>query len=147
MNVETFADVEPGTYFLDPDGDDSTPLTVTYEVAAEGWTSWPGAVKFDDTGHTGLSITTVDNVVTQACDDHAPQDPAVGPTVDDLATALSELAPFELTEPPSDVTLLGYEGKHLKITVPDLEVTGTGETAEYADCVDGNLESWIDSER
>lgn len=145
MNVETFEDVEPGTYFVDPDGDESTPLLVTYEVAAEGWSSWPGAVKFNDKGHTGLSITTVDNLVTEACEDPTPQDPAVGPTVDDLATALSKLAPFELTEPPSDVTLLGYKGKHLKITVPELEVVGSGETAEYADCVDGNLHSWIDS--
>ena len=43
------------------------------------------------------------------------------------------------------MTLLGYQGKHLKITVPDLEVKGSGETAEYADCVNGNLHSWIQS--
>ena len=41
------------------------------------------------------------------------------------------------------MTLLGYQGKHLKITVPDLEVKGSGDTAEYADCVNGNLYSWI----
>lgn len=145
MNVETFdEDVEPGTYYLDPDGDESTPLLVTYEVAAEGWSTWPGAVKLSDKGHTAVTITSVDNVVTQACEDPTPQDPAIGPTVDDLATALSELAPFELTEPPNDVTLLGYQGKHLKITVPDLEVTGSGGSAYYADCVNGNMHSWID---
>jgi len=136
--------LEPGTYFIDPDEDPSTPLTVTYEVA-EGWSGWVGAAKFNDEGHTALSITTVDNLVTEACEDPAPQDPAVGPTVDDLATALSELSPFELTEPPTDVTLLGYQGKHLKITVPELEVTGSGDTAEYTDCVNGNMHSWIDS--
>jgi hypothetical protein len=144
MNVSEFEDLEPGTYYLDPDGDESTPLLVTYDVAAEGWTSWAGAAKFNDDGHTGLSITAVDNVTTEACEDPTPQDPVVGPTVDDLATALSELAPFELTEPPTDVELLGYRGKHLKITVPNMEVVGSGDSAEYADCVDGNLQSWID---
>ncbi len=136
--------LEPGTYFIDPDEDPSTPLTVTYEIP-EGWSGWIGAAKFSPEGHTALTIVTVDNLVTEACEDPAPQDPAVGPTVDDLATALSELSPFELTEPPTVVTLLGYEGKHLMITVPDLEVTGSGDTAEYADCIDGNMHSWIDS--
>lgn len=145
MNVDEFVDVEPGTYFVDPDSDESTPLRVVYDVAADGWTSWPGAVKFNDEGHTAVTITTVENLVTEACEDHAPQEPAVGPAVDDLATALSELAPFELTEPPTDVTLLGHHGKHLKITVPDLAVTGSDDSAEYADCIDGNLQSWIAS--
>jgi hypothetical protein len=144
MRTDEFVDVEPGAYFFDLDADESTPLVVTYEIAASGWQSWPGAVRFRDDGHTGVTITIVDNLVTDACEDPAPLDPPVGPTVDDLATALSELSPFELTEPPTDVTLLGYEGKYLKITVPDLRVTGSGDRAEYADCVDGNLQSWID---
>ena len=42
---EGFADLEPGRYFIDPDGDDTTPLRVTYQVAAEGWAAWFGAVK------------------------------------------------------------------------------------------------------
>ena len=30
--------LEPGgRYFVDPDGDDATPLRVTYQVATEGW--------------------------------------------------------------------------------------------------------------
>jgi hypothetical protein len=136
--------LEPGTYFIDPDEDSATPLTVTYKVSG-GWSGWVGAAKFNEKGHTAVSIVTVDNLVTEACHDPAPQDPAVGPTVDDLATALSKLSPFELTEPPTDVTLLGYKAKHLKITVPDLQVTGSGDTAEYTDCVDGNMHSWIDS--
>ena len=137
--------LEPGPYFIDPDDDPATPLMVTFEVDAEGWSGWVGAVKFAGEGHTAVSIVTVDNVAIEACEGPAPQDPAVGPTVEDLATALSELSPFELTEPPTDVTLLGYEGKHLKITVPDLAVTGSGDHAEYTDCVNGNLYSWIDS--
>ena len=89
-----------------------------------------------------LSITTVTNLVTDGCLDHTPLEPPVGPTVDDLATALSQLAPFEVTAPPTDVTLLGYPGKHLELTVPDLGFTGGGE-AQFADCLDGELHSWI----
>ena len=139
------AQLEPGTYFMDPDLDPSTPLRVTFEIAAEGWSGGVGGpAKFNPAGHTGLAFINVDNLVTDACEDPAPQDPPVGPTVDDLATALSELSPFEATEPPTDVSLLGYQGKHLKISVPDLEVRGSGDTAEYADCVNGNMHSWIE---
>jgi hypothetical protein len=132
MNVDEFVDVEPGTYFVDPDGDESTPLRVVYDVRAEGWTSWAGAVKQHPTGHTMLNITAVDNLATQACEDPSPRAPPVGPTVDDLATALSQLAPFELTEPPTDVTLLGHQGKHLKLTVPNLELRGTTASTRTA---------------
>jgi len=72
INMDEFEDLEPGTYFIDPDGDDSTPLRVTYEVAAEGWSSWIGAAKFNDDGQLSLSITTVDNLVREGCHDHTP---------------------------------------------------------------------------
>jgi hypothetical protein len=138
----------PGRYFVDPDGDDATPLRVTFQVATEGWQSWFGAVKFlpgEADGFTGLSITTVTNVVSDGCRDHTALDPPVGPTVDDLAIALSQLAPFDVTAPPTDVTLLGYQGKHLELTVPALPVTGSGQKnlARFAGCVDGELHSWI----
>ena len=89
------------------------------------------------------------NLVTDGCRDHAPLDPPVGPTVDDLAIALSQLAPFEVTAPPTDVTVQGHKGKHLKLTVPALTVTGAGEAsgsmndAHFTGCVDGELYSWI----
>jgi hypothetical protein len=129
-----FPELEPGPYFIDPDGDDTTPLRVTYEVTEEGWSAWFGAMKFAGNGLTGLSIATVTNVVADGCRDHSPLAPAVGPTVDDLATALSQLAPFQVTAPPTDVSLGGYEGKHLALAVPDSGLTG---------CVDGRLHSWI----
>ena len=128
-----FSELEPGPYFIDPDGDD-TPLRVTYQVAAEGWGAWFGAVKFTDPGATTVSITPVTNLVTDGCLDQTPLEPAVGPTVDDLATALTQLEPFEVTAPPTDVTLFGYPGKHLELTVPDSGI---------ADCVNGELHSWI----
>jgi hypothetical protein len=83
-----------------------------------------------------LSIATVTNLVGDACDDHAPAVPPVGPTVEDLAAALSELAPFEVVVPASDVTLFGYQGKHLVLRVPD-------RVGGFGGCVDGELHSWI----
>jgi hypothetical protein len=141
MELEDFVPLDPGTYFIDPDADPSTPLRVVYEVPVEGWSQWTGAVKFgDDVGHVAVSIATVENVVRQACRNHSPADPPVGPSVDDLATALSDLAPFRVTSPPKDVTVHGYSGKHLELTVPDMPVDSEGN---FTNCVDLNLASWM----
>lgn len=135
MDFEPLGPIEPGTYFIDADTDPSTPLRVVYDIPAEGWSSWIGAAKFGpDGGHVGVSITTVVNLVTHGCRDHFAAVPPVGPTVDDLATALSELAPFEVTSPPEDVTVYGYSGKHLELTVPDMS---------FDRCDDRDLRSWI----
>jgi hypothetical protein len=143
MDLPPFSPLEPGTYFIDPDADPSTPLRVVYEVPAEGWSMWIGAAKSSDDGHVGVSITTVTNLVRHGCRDHSPADPPVRPSVDDLATALADLAPFKVTSPPMDVTAFGYRGKHLELTVPDLPVEGQGDDRSFAQCVGGNLESWI----
>jgi hypothetical protein len=141
MELEDFAPLEPGTYFIDPDDDPSTPMRVVYEIPVEGWSEWIGAVKFaeDGDGHVGVSITTVTNVVRHGCRDNSPADPPVGLSVDDLATALADLAPFRVTSPPTDVSIYGYRGKHLQLTVPDLPVEESGFTG----CIDSNLWSWI----
>jgi len=135
MDFELHGPIEPGTYFIDADLDPSTPLRVVYEIPAEAWSQWIGAAKFGpDDRHVAISITTVVDLVTDGCRDHLAADPPVGPTVDDLATALSELAPFEVTSPPSDVTVDGYHGKHLELTVPEMA---------FDRCDAGDLRSWI----
>jgi hypothetical protein len=133
--------IDAGKYFIDPDADPATPLVVTFDVP-EGWSSWLGAVKFTDAGHTAVSVLMIENLVREGCNDLEPLDPPVGPTVDDLVTALTELEPFEVTQPPSDMTILGYEGKHLELTVPELDFTGTPGATEDADCERG-LHSWM----
>ena len=135
--------IEPGTYFMDPDLDPSTPLRVVYEVSTNGWSQWAGAVKFADEGHVAVSVTTVTNLVSDACVDHARAEPPVGPTVDDLATALTVLAPFQVTTAPEDVNVYGYDGKHLELTVPNLPVEPSTEGNRFTECVGGQLMSWV----
>ena len=142
--IAPFAPLDPGTYFIDPDLDPSTPLRVVYEIPADGWLMWIGAANESDDGrHVGVSITTVVNLVRDGCSDHSWADPPVGPSVNDLATALAELPPFQVTAPPTDVTIYGYSGKHLELTVPDLPVEGEGDALRFTGCTGGLLKSWV----
>jgi hypothetical protein len=115
---------------------------VVYDVP-EGWSQWIGAAKFYEDGHVGVSITTVTNLVTHGCTDHSWQEPAVGPSVGDLTAALTDLAPFQVTSPPKDVTIYGYRGKHLELTVPDLPVEEEGDDRRFTECEEGTLKSWV----
>jgi hypothetical protein len=141
--IEHLAPLEPGAYFIDPDFDPSTPLRVVYDIPAEGWSMWIGGAKYSDSGHVGVSITTVTNVVSDGCVNHLHSDPPIGPSVDELATALAALAPFQVTSPPEDVTVYGYAGKHLELMVPDLPVEESAEGLRFIECAGGRLKSWV----
>jgi hypothetical protein len=91
----------------------------------------------------GLSILNVTNVVQDGCTGHVAAVPPVGPTVEDMATALAALSPFDLTKPPRDVTIDGFSGKHLELTVPDLAFERSDAGNRFTDCTDGELWSWI----
>ena len=134
--------IDPGTYFHDPDLDPATPLRVVWEIAAEGWDQWIGGAKYSDAGHVGVSITTVVNLVDHGCNGSWAS-PPVGPSVDDLVSALTALPPFEVTSPPTDVTIYGYSGKHLAWTVPDLPTAGQGGSQRFTGCREGKLWSWV----
>jgi hypothetical protein len=60
------------------------------------------------------------NLHSQPCqtDENAPADIPVGPTVDDLVTALVDHPKLDVTA-PVDVTLAGYSGKYLDLTTPN----------------------------
>ena len=129
-----FPELEETTYWVDPDNDPCTQLRVLYTIPAPGWLSWTGSFKPDGVRHVGISIVSVTNLVVDGCDDHELADPPVGPSVDDLATALADLGPFVVTSPPSDVTVHGYSGKHLEVLLP--------ETTDLSACVNGEVISW-----
>lgn len=140
--LDSFAPFRPGTYSIDPDIDASSQLRVVYLIPAEGWQRWNGAVKFaDDGGHVAITITTITNVVRDGCDDHSWRNPPVGPSVDSLATALADLAPFRLISRPEQVSIYGYPGAYLELTVPDLPMQD-GD-APFKGCVGGYLRSWV----
>jgi hypothetical protein len=58
--------------------------------------------------------------------------------------ALSQLEPFTVTSPPTDVTLGGYPGKHLELAVPALPIDHVGNNVNFfTGCVENELYSWI----
>ena len=145
MDVPDFSPLEAETYFVEPV---ATDIRVFYTIPADGWMSWFGAFKLGlptDPANSvvGLGIMNVTNVVQDGCTRHVAAVPPVGPTVDDMATALAALSPFVLTMPPTDVTIDGFSGKHLAWTVPDLAVQVTGDDTAFVDCTNGELWSYI----
>lgn len=148
LDLPHFVPLEAKTYYIDPDSDPSTPLRVMYTISEEEWLQWIGTFKPEEAvgegPYVGVSITTVTNLMVDACHDHRPADPPIGPTVDDLAFALDELPPFQVKTPPTDVTIDGYSGKYLALAVPD-EIpfeTRFGH-AYFTDCQRGELQSWL----
>jgi hypothetical protein len=145
MDAPDFSPLELETYYVEPVGTD---IQVFYTIPAEGWMSWFGAFKWGlptdpPDSVVGLSIVNVTNVVQDGCTGHVAADPPVGPTVDDMATALAALSPFDLSKPPSDATIDGFSGKYLELTVPDLAFKRSDVGNTFTDCTDGELWSWI----
>jgi hypothetical protein len=143
--VDEGEELEAGvTYWVDPDFNTSTPLYVDFSVPAAGWLGWTGTykdVERDGVLHERLTISIVEvsNLTQDACANHGPRNPAVGPTVEDLAEALTEQPPFEVASAPRDVSAYGYRGKHLALRIPDDMVA---DDANFAGCV-GALRNWM----
>jgi hypothetical protein len=77
-------------------------------------------------GVFAVGFPLVDNVVADPCADDL-LDPPVGPTVDDLVTAISNLAGFGATS-PLDITVDGFHGKQFTVTRVSPEVPECGRT-------------------
>lgn len=108
-----------GTYTLGA----GFPVGITFDVP-ENWTSSSGSVFERSVGDNvapgvGVGFMIVDNVVADACGP-ADQllDPPVGPSVDDLVSAISNLTPLVATA-PENVTVDGFSGKQLTVTAPE----------------------------
>lgn len=112
---ESFRNLAAGTYHVD------LPMRITFTVPA-GWSEWAYTSEksqinlINDSDDGELSFEIVENVSAGACTEEL-LDPPVGPSVDDLVTALSALEDFDVS-PVTDVTIDGYQGKQLTLTAP-----------------------------
>ena len=101
---------------------------------------WMGAGWYvSNNGDTRTDLTAIQvwavtgNSYTDPCHWAATElDPPLGPTVDDLVTALENQQTREAAT--SDITLAGYTGKLVKMTVP--------ADQSFADCDSGEFRSW-----
>lgn len=115
LPLPTADDLEPGRYFLEFSG-----YRFTFTVADPGWSSSVEAAGVFHGPDSELAIFwpggDIPSLYSRSCEWTATEfDP--GPSVDDLADALESLEDFETTE-PADVTVSGYAGKRVALTVP-----------------------------
>jgi hypothetical protein len=102
------------------------PVGISFDLPA-GWTSCslapleqavclhPGTV-YAPTG-VGVGFLSVEDVVADPCNEASFLDPSVRPSIEDLATAISNLPGFEATT-AEDVTLDGFAAKRFTVTAP-----------------------------
>jgi len=112
--VETL--LPPGRYSLQ-----GYPIGVSFTVPS-GWL-WCITNQYEQGvcrrgANGGVQFLIVDNVVEDPCFETL-RDPPVGPSVDDLVTALSGLSRFTATT-PVDITVDGYAGKEFTLTAPSV---------------------------
>jgi hypothetical protein len=106
----------------------------------DGWEVHDGWVATGDDGavprtfmRVGSSV--VANIYSEPCQSTL-LDPPLGPTVDDLATAFADVWGANATT-PTEVTLDGFVGKQMVLTVP--------ADVDFADCVTGHYMAWRDT--
>ena len=130
-----------GSYFLS-----DFPAAITFDIPpfeppAEWFVCSPSAVEQAVCNHwaperiVAVTFQIVDNVPAECADQETAEllDPPVGPSVDDLVTAISELEGYEAT-PPMDVTVSGFEGREFTLTAV---TPGCGATWATADRMTG----------
>jgi hypothetical protein len=111
----SFRNLQAGTYHVD------LPMRITFTVPA-GWGEWAYTSEksqinlIPESGDGELTFEIVENVSADPCTDEV-LDPPVGPSVDDLVTALSALEGFDVS-PVTNENIDGYRGKQLTLTAP-----------------------------
>jgi hypothetical protein len=115
-SIEATATVGPGrgTGFF---GGSAPEVPVTFTMPA-GWYSDGAFVSKSDADPIfGLVFMDVGNIYADGCRWELVEPPP-GPTVDDLVSAYAKLPELRAT-PARDVTVDGFDGKQIQITIPD----------------------------
>jgi hypothetical protein len=129
--------LEPGMYVasaIDPNFDASYRISITVPSGYEAFQGW--AILKVDRSQTGVGAQVVGNVYADPCHwSGTLLDPPVGARFDALVAALANEPGNART--PTDVTLDGYAGKRMELTVPP--------GINLADCDGGQYRSWLDT--
>ena len=145
--TETSGSLAAGTYGLGPE----FPVSITFEVP-DGWAGCEvgpleqgvclSAAGFEP----GVTFSIIENVVADPCG-FALMDPPVGPSVDDLVTAISRLRGFQATV-PVDVSVDGHAGKQFELTANgpgcDLKTWATSDRTNGVSLGEVNLLRVVD---
>jgi len=136
--------------FTGPNGS----IKLTFAVP-DGWRGFGGSCVIPVTGTTapdGMGICfgqVTAGLYSDPCHgSDGPADIPIGPTVDDLATALSQQTEYDSTT-PTDVTLGGFSGKRMDLLLPsdvascDLGSFTPWEGSIYAQGPDNRWHLWI----
>jgi hypothetical protein len=111
----SYRNLQAGAYHVD------LGMRITFTVPA-GWGEWAYTSKksqinlINDNDDGEVSFEIVENVTAGTCTDEL-LDPPVGPSVDDLVTALSAMKGFDVST-VTNVTIDGYHGKQFTLTAP-----------------------------
>jgi hypothetical protein len=127
-------------------------IAFSFEVPAEGWSSDPmwtgmllkGPFPAEDSGWVGFTWS-FDRVATSPC---AGASTSVGPTIDDLATAMTTI-PGTTARDPVDTMVGGLPAKVVEYTIDD-DISCEprsfwlyGEGSAYPDSVDSTIKEWV----
>jgi hypothetical protein len=117
---QDLSNVEPGTYSLNVPGAGASPRHSTVRVT---FTLGAGWERVDVTqllwgNSKWLNFEVVDNLYADPCHlERGLRRPAIGPSVEDLAGALSAESAWQATA-PTEIMLDGYAGKRVQLTAP-----------------------------
>jgi hypothetical protein len=112
-------ELQAGTYIVYPFPSPNDRMSFTFDTPDDSWTGFgPGVVWFGDPHILGVGFLRVTALERDPC--HwagTAGDVSTGTTVDDLVSALSDSDAYTVST-ASDVTLGGYAGKKVALTMP-----------------------------
>ncbi len=129
--------LQPGRYFVDNQG-----YRYTFSISGNGWSAYvsgtdviiqKGNEQGSDFANLWLWGPTTGQMVWGTACAWTGTSFTPGPSVDELASAIAGLTGFQTTQPTA-VTVSGYSGKELKLTVP--------AGVSFGSCPQGEYRSW-----